>query len=143
MQSLSLTLEHAAYLRDAVDQSVIAQETAQLAIWAWLDCCEATGGLLPIPSACSGPDGRIQYVWDRGEHHLELDFSPSESPSFFYRNRQTGELWGEDYEPGEMTGRVMAALTLFGERPIAEGDALWESVPTSRDLPEQSWEKYD
>lgn len=107
--------EHLSYLREVSrgEGSLISRHTAQQAAEAWLHCWEATGYALPVPAACTGPDGHMQYNWDRGEHHLELNISPTEVPSFFYRNRQTGELWMEDYVSGRPNLDVIAKLKLF------------------------------
>jgi hypothetical protein len=40
------------------------------------------------------------YSWDRGKHHMELEIIPGQPAQFFYRNRETGQLWGEDYTIG-------------------------------------------
>ena len=55
---------------------------------------------MPVPAACTGPDGEMFYSWDRGHHHLELEIIPGKPAEFFYRNRETEELWGEDYIVG-------------------------------------------
>lgn len=107
--------EHLSYLREVSrgEGKLISVQTARQAALAWLDCWEATGYAIPLPAACTGPDGQMQYTWDRDDYHLELNFSPSEAPSFFYRHRQTGELWMVDYTPGELGPDVVEKLKLF------------------------------
>lgn len=106
-------IEHITYLREVFKSGLISPETAREARVAWLECWMATGYTLPVPAACTGPDGEMQYVWDRGVHHLQLTFSPSESPSFFYRNGETGELWIEDFAAGHVEPEAVEKLKLF------------------------------
>src|SRR5262245_21798744 len=54
-------------------QPLISPATAQLAREAWWLLWEATGQALPVPAACTGPDGQMLYTWDRDRHHLELE----------------------------------------------------------------------
>ena len=42
------------------------------------------------------------YSWDKGRHHLELEIIPGKVAEFFYRDRETGTLWGEDYTIGDV-----------------------------------------
>lgn len=105
-------IEHINYLRDVFKEGLISPETAREAMVAWLECWVATGYTLPVPAACTGPDGQMQYVWDRDEHHLELNFTPSEPASFFYRNRKTGELWMEDFTAGVTDPAALEKLKL-------------------------------
>jgi hypothetical protein len=72
------------------------------------------GFALPIPAACTGPDGQMLYTWDRGKHHLELEIIPGQSAEYFYRDRETGELWGEDYTIGDpLSPDAIRKLKLF------------------------------
>jgi hypothetical protein len=105
-------IEHISYLRDVFKTDLITADLAREARVAWFECWAATGYTLPVPAACTGPDGQLQYVWDRDEHHLELNFSPSESASFFYRNRRTGDLWMEDYTAGAVDLATIEKLKL-------------------------------
>ena len=96
-------LEHREYLNEVslkLPDPPITRETASYAWVAWLDVRKATGFSLPVPAACTGPDGKLLYTWDRGRHHLELEIIPGQAAEFFYRDRETGELWGEDYTIG-------------------------------------------
>jgi hypothetical protein len=105
-------IEHIYYIRDILKENLISPATARESTVAWLECWIATGCTLPVPAACTGPDGQLQYVWDRGEHHLEMNFVPSEPVSIFYRNRQTGELWMDDFIAGTMDAAALEKLRL-------------------------------
>ena len=58
---------------------------------------EASIGLLekmpdmPIPMACTGPDGRMLYSWDNKQHHFEAEFFPDGKIEFFSMDRKTNE----------------------------------------------------
>jgi hypothetical protein len=92
----------------------ITQQTADQARKAWWAVWEATTYALPIPAACTGPDGQMLYVWDRGRHHLELEIIPGQPAEFFYRDRETEELWAEDYiVGGPLPAEAVEKLKLF------------------------------
>ena len=55
-----------------------------------------------IPQAGPTPDGSFQLVWDRGEHHVEVDVYPEGHLEWFYRNRRTGEVEGADEQIGDL-----------------------------------------
>jgi hypothetical protein len=110
----------APYLREVSDGSnpLISPVTACRAAQAWVDVSEATGNALPVPAACTGPDGQMMYVWDKGRHHLELEIAADGTAEFFYRDRQTGELWGEEYRPGaQLAAEIVAKLNHLKEHP--------------------------
>lgn len=35
---------------------------------------------------------------DEGEHHFEIELDPSHDPEWFYRNRRTKEIVGDDFD---------------------------------------------
>lgn len=109
--------DHLAYLENVSTQGAhppITRETASQARQAWWDVCDAAGITLPIPAACTGPDGKMFYSWDRGKHHLELEIIPGQPAEFFYRDRETGYLWGEDYTVGDpLPAEAVQKLKLF------------------------------
>jgi hypothetical protein len=56
----------------------------------------------------------MSYSWDRGRHHLELEITPGQPSVFFYRDRQTGTFWGDEYTVGDsLTDEVVQRLRLF------------------------------
>ncbi|WP_293156983.1 MULTISPECIES: hypothetical protein [unclassified Microcoleus] len=57
---------------------------------------EATGRCLEVPDACPGSKDNFMYTWSESEHYLECEIFATGEIEFFYRNRQTGEVWGED-----------------------------------------------
>lgn len=86
------------YLNNSKNMGLINQQVASLALASWLDLWAISGRTMPVPDACPGPDGQILFTWDEGDHHLELEIFPESTSEFFYRNRSTDELWGEEYE---------------------------------------------
>jgi hypothetical protein len=92
----------------------ITIETAELARSAWQLIWQESGYRMPVPAACTGPDGEMFYSWDRGRHHLELEIIPGQPAEFFYRDRETGEFWGEEYTIHDpLPSKILARLTLF------------------------------
>lgn len=65
-------------------------------IWSTLrDIFDNRGLCLEVPDSCPGENEFI-YVWSKGEHYLECEVFVDESVEFFYKNRLTSEIWGED-----------------------------------------------
>jgi hypothetical protein len=101
---LAESWEHLKYLEEVStggNPPPVAREVAALARDAWTDILAASGFQIPVPSACTGPDGQIFYSWDNGRHHLELEITPGVPAFFFYRDRLTKQTWGEDYRVGD------------------------------------------
>jgi hypothetical protein len=109
--------EHLDYLKRVSTDGTpppITKATAALARLAWAMIRKASDYRMPVPAACSGPDGQMFYSWDHGKHHLELEIIPGKAAEFFYRDRQSGELWGEDYLIGEpLSSEAIGKLKLF------------------------------
>ena len=91
-------VEHLTYLQEVSqgDEPAITPQTASLARRTWLQAWEASLFKLPVPAACTEPDGKLLYTWDRGDHHFEVEFIPGKPTELFYRNRSSGELWSDD-----------------------------------------------
>lgn len=115
--SLSLDeLRHRFYLSRVSlgKEATIARGTAIVAEQLWQLVSKESQYRLPVPAACTGSDGEMFYAWDRGRHHLEAEIIPGQDVEFFYRDRETGQFWAEDYRPGDkLPSLVVAALTLF------------------------------
>ena len=92
---------------------LITRATAKKSWDLWLAVRKAAGPFLPIPSAGTGPDGVLFYSWDKGAHHLEAEIRPDRDTEFFYRNRSTGRLWGEDHAGGALPADLLDKLSLF------------------------------
>jgi len=108
--------EHRRYLQRVSTEGKpppITRATAKKSWNLWLSVRKAIGPFLPIPSAGTGPDGIMFYSWDKGDHHLEAEIFPDRDMEFFYRNRRTGELWGEDYAGGDLPSGLLDKLSLF------------------------------
>jgi hypothetical protein len=108
--------EHMAFLKRVSmgENSPITPQTALLAQKAWQKIWKATDCKMPVPAACTGPDGEMFYSWDCGRHHLELEIIPGKPAEFFYRDRETEYFWGEDYNIGEsLSPEAVEKLKLF------------------------------
>lgn len=96
------------------DERITTPEMAGLALTAWVDLYDAFGPSLPTPRAGVAEDGHVGYVWRKEEHYLEMENFPTGHCELFYRNRTTGELWGEEYESGTpITSTVLEKLKLI------------------------------
>jgi hypothetical protein len=108
--------EHMRYLDEvsAGDDPLITFITATLAAQAWEQVRAVTGDTMPVPAACTGPDGQMFYGWDRGRYHLELEIVPGEPADYFYCDRQTNEFWCEECTVGDpIPQRVIVVLSYF------------------------------
>lgn len=105
--------ELSAYLEGLVGSHEISSDTATYAWNAWKDLSGAAGGTLLVPDAAPGPNGELLYTWNRGEHHFELEMFANGSAEMFYANRESGELWGSEYCPGESLSPEAAAKLGF------------------------------
>jgi hypothetical protein len=112
----ALVVEHMSFLRECAADGVITKGMAWVGARAFIDVWEASGYALPVPAACSGPNGQMLYSWDRGRHHLELELFPQGEVlgEFFYRDRESDELWSEEYEAGgNLKPEIVRKLRLF------------------------------
>lgn len=102
------------YLGNIRDAGDIDPTTAAMAWDAWKALSEVTQRSLPVPDAAPGPNGELLYTWDKAEHHLELEFARDGSAEFFYRNRESGQLWGAEYTTGALLSQeVEEKLRIF------------------------------
>jgi hypothetical protein len=68
-----------------------------LQVWRELSRRFSEGGLcLEAPDACPGQSDNFMYTWSKAEHYLECEIFGHGAVEFFYRNRRSGEVWGED-----------------------------------------------
>ncbi|MEH1786503.1 MAG: hypothetical protein V7L23_13190 [Nostoc sp.] len=51
---------------------------------------------LEVPDACPGQSNNFMFAWSKGEHYLECEVFGNKKIEFFYQNRNTSEVWGED-----------------------------------------------
>lgn len=69
---------------------------------------------LEIPDACPGESDNFMFVWDKGDNYLECEIFGNGAVEFFYRNRSTNELWGEDITvDAQLTSAIVRKLMLF------------------------------
>lgn len=70
--------------------------------------------LLEIPDACPGESDNFMFVWDKSDNYLECEIFGNGAVEFFYRNRSTNELWGEDITvDAKLTPAIVKKLKLF------------------------------
>lgn len=112
-----MNAEHLAWLTKVStrDSPLISPETAAKAALVCDMIRDATGGRMPVPAGCTGPDGQMFYSWDRGRHHLELEIVPGESDDWFYRDRESrDDHWLVEYNVGDpLPDEVLAAMGFF------------------------------
>jgi hypothetical protein len=69
---------------------------------------------LEVPDACPGENDNFMYTWSKGEHYLECEIFGNKEIEFFYQNRNTSEVWGEDTSlEKEFSAAVFEKAALF------------------------------
>ena len=77
---------------------------------------QARGQWLEVPDACPGSKNNFMYTWSKSEHYLECEIFGAGEIEFFYRNRNTGEVWGEDTTLDQgFSGDILDKASLFIE----------------------------
>ncbi|MFN6540065.1 MAG: hypothetical protein RM021_027465 [Nostoc sp. EkiNYC01] len=72
------------------------------------------GLFLEVPDACPGQSDNFMYAWSKGEHYLECEIFGNKELEFFYQNRNTSEIWGEDTTlEQEFSAAVLEKVALF------------------------------
>jgi len=100
------------YLRRLIKDNVISRKVGQESLALWFAARDVG---LPVPAACSGPDGQMCYSWDKGRHHFEAEITPNEPVYLFYRDRDTESIWGEEHKIGDK----------FSEEALQKISLLW------------------
>lgn len=72
------------------------------------------GWCLEVPDACPGQKDNFMYTWSKGEHYFECEIFGSKEVEFFYRNRNSSEVWGEDTTlEHEFSTAILVKAALF------------------------------
>ena len=72
------------------------------------------GLCLEVPDACPGQSDNLMYAWSKGEHYFECEIFGNKALEFFYQNRNTSEIWGEDTTlEQEFSAAVLEKVALF------------------------------
>lgn len=102
------------FIEKARQSHEITPETAELVWNTWSLLSRTLPQMLTVPDASCGPDKQFLFLWDKDEHHLELEIEANGSAYFFYRNRTSGALWDTEYTPGNaLSSDVVEKLRMF------------------------------
>jgi hypothetical protein len=102
------------FLSARVRDGALRSAVQDLAWKAWQDAERAAGTSLVVPDVSAAAENTVLFTWDGGEHHLELEVSAEDGASYFYRNRISGEIWGDEYAIGRPVPlEARARLALF------------------------------
>lgn len=101
----------------ACDQSEFTELVIDIAwqVWEKLRSYFLSNDLcLEVPDACPGQRNNFMYTWSKGEHYFECEIFGSKEVEFFYRNRNSNEVWGEDTTLGqEFSTTILDKARLF------------------------------
>jgi hypothetical protein len=96
-------LAYLSKLKERPDYAALALRVEEF--WGWIS------GKLWAPEATPTDEGFL-LVWDRDEHHLQVEFFQDGSYDWFYRNRDSDEVSSEEGLPfGRWTARFKAAIS--------------------------------
>jgi hypothetical protein len=86
-------------------------------IWQKLSSIFSKQGFyLSVPDACPGQNNNFMYTWSKDEHYLECEVFGSGEVEFFYKNRATDDVWGEDTVlEDEFSSNILDKVALFVE----------------------------
>lgn len=102
------------FISDLRDKKIITDVAALRAWNIWKQLSKCKGKSLRVPDASAGPDDAFIFIWNKDEHHLELEIFPGGALDFFYRNRKSGDLWSSEYKVGEILAQdVLEKLAIF------------------------------
>jgi hypothetical protein len=105
---------HLKWLDTIVSNRLVTQEVSDLAKQVWHQIWRQSECLMPVPPACTGPDGQVSYCWNMDEHHFEVEIVSKDEIDVFYRNRQTKETWLEENQIDNiLSARVTDVIKLF------------------------------
>ena len=114
MDNAARSQELLRFIEAAKQAQEITPKTAEMAWSTWNLLRRTLSETLMVPDASYGPDGQFLLLWDKVEHHLELEIEPEGSGYFFYRNRTSGALWETDYSVGDdLCGEIVEKLRMF------------------------------
>jgi hypothetical protein len=57
---------------------------------------DGQGLCLKVPDACPGLNNNFMYTWSNADHYLECEIFGTGEIEFFYKDRNNGQVWGED-----------------------------------------------
>lgn len=116
-QDLQLYLDSLRAEARATGESEFTELVINIAwqIWERLRSHFLSNGLcLEVPDACPGQKNNFMYTWSKGEHYFECEIFGSKEVEFFYRNRNSSEVWGEDTTlEQDFSTAVLDKATLF------------------------------
>lgn len=107
--------------RDEIIKSTGSDKLIYLARHYWtflkMRVYSSSNQILEVPDCCPNSDCSIfMFTWDKNEHYLECEIISDGSKEFFYKNRFTREVWGEDYLPKvDISDYILDKLLLFTE----------------------------
>lgn len=101
----------------STNQAEFTLKTISIAWQVWLDLrsqLQQREVCLEVPDACPGNQNNLMYTWSKSEHYLECEIFGNGAVEFFYRNRVTNDVWGEDATLGErFSSEILEKATLF------------------------------
>ena len=104
------------YVEETRRNRLISDDTARVALQTWANLQAATDGSLSVPNAAPGDDGHLMFAWDKGRHHLEIEFASGALPSLFYADRTDfSSSWEMELISAASTsdGRLVKTLARF------------------------------
>lgn len=86
------------YLDEMVTKQLVSTEVQHTAIELWGKLEKASNFNLPEPDGLPGPECSFMLAFDDGTLHLEFEINKPNRVEAFFLNRDTDEMWEEDFE---------------------------------------------
>lgn len=87
-------------------------------VWRILDNYFRARSLnLQVPDACIGNSNQFMYTWIKGDHYLECEIFSSGEVEFFYKQKSSGTIWGEDTKiEHEFSTDILEKVQIFAQK---------------------------
>lgn len=68
---------------------------------------------LSFPACYDLREGGVLLIWEKDEHHLDVEIPEREPNEVFYKNRKTNTIWDEDIKDEVPREDLIPTLLLF------------------------------
>lgn len=102
------------YLDEMVTKQLVSTEVQHTAIELWGKLEKATNFNLPEPDGLPGPECSFMLAFDDGALHLEFEINKRNRVEAFFLNRDTDEMWEEDFEANsDLSETLLEKIRVF------------------------------
>jgi len=102
------------YLDEMVAKQLVSSEVRQTAVELWGKLEKTSNFDLPDPDGSPGPGCGFMIAFDDGALHLEFEINKRDRVEAFFLNRDTDEMWEEDFDiHSDLSETLLEKIRLF------------------------------